>query len=688
MRVSGLACPGSARIAVAAVTLALAAAANPRDDAAEIAALTIAVIDAPDWSARDVRFVLDGAGAELRIATLTLPDPAGVLEAVHVHCARIVPDGAFVTCPTARLRATRDDERLSFDAALGWSPARSALRVRIPRLEVGDGELGLSGEFGARAYALELDARDVPLALIARAFAAWPADVTVSAGRAHGELRLARTGARAEGRAELEITGLAFNDESGRIAGEGIVSRTVLDLYREPGGAWQATLESGIGAGGAYAEPVYLDFSRYPLALGATLRADPTRGTLEVSEFDVEQPELARLSGTWLATRDAPLARLSLAVERAALPGAYDAWLQGALLGTPFDRLDLAGEVVGRLEVANGRPTSVEARLAELDLEDRDGRFALYGADGAVHWHADPETARDSRLAFAGGFVYGAGFDGSELAFRLAAADGALLEPARIPLLGGALRLQRLSARDWDTPNVAIELEAEVEPIELRQLTLALDWPAFGGTLSGRLPLLSYGNGVVTLGGSLEAKAFDGDVRVESLRVNRPFGVVPEIAATVRMRNLDLGMITNVVPFGSVSGRLDADIEGLRMLKGEPIAFDARFRTPEGDSSKRRISQRAIGTISRVAGGGGAVLSNTFLSVFRSFPYKRLGISCRLENDVCHMDGIAPADAGYYIVEGALLPRLNLIGRVREVNWSRLMAQLEQALAEGEFEID
>ena len=83
------------------------------------------------------------------------------------------------------------------------------------------------------------------------------------------------------------------------------------------------------------------------------------------------------------------------------------------------------------------------------------------------------------------------------------------------------------------------------------------------------------------------------------------------------------------------------------------------------------------------------MLSTTFLRIFENFSYAQLGIGCRLENDVCHMDGVAPApEGGYYLVKGAGLPRIDLIGRVRSVHWSRLMGQLEEALREGEFVIE
>jgi len=304
-----------------------------------------------------------------------------------------------------------------------------------------------------------------------------------------------------------------------------------------------------------------------------------------------------------------------------------------------------------------------------------------------VNWAQQASDIDSSFIGVSGGFIYEAGFDATQFELGIAGVAIDLLEPARIPMLGGALAINTLTLRDYGSDELSLGLEAELEPVDLGKLTVALNWPAFSGSLSGRLPLLRYHAGVVTVGGNLEAQAFDGDISVENLRIEQPFGIVPIISASIRLRNLDLERVTEVVPFGRVSGRLDGDIDSLRLLKGEPVYFDARFRTPENDDSKHRLSQRAVDTISRVAGGGAAI-SSTFLRVFKHFAYDRLGISCRLENDICHMDGVEPADEGYYIVKGASIPRVDLIGGVRRVQWSRLMGQLEQALNEGEFRVE
>jgi hypothetical protein len=78
-------------------------------------------------------------------------------------------------------------------------------------------------------------------------------------------------------------------------------------------------------------------------------------------------------------------------------------------------------------------------------------------------------------------------------------------------------------------------------------------------------------------------------------------------------------------------------------------------------------------------GGTGAVLSSTFLRLFEEFSYRRLGISCRLSRGVCEMDGVAPAEKGYYIVEGGgLPPRIDVLGFNRRVDWPVLLGRLKQ----------
>ncbi len=177
---------------------------------------------------------------------------------------------------------------------------------------------------------------------------------------------------------------------------------------------------------------------------------------------------------------------------------------------------------------------------------------------------------------------------------------------------------------------------------------------------------------------------FDGELRIENLQLERPFGVLPTLAADVRARELDLTLLTGTFEFGAIEGRLDADVLGLRLLNWEPVAFDSFLRTSLTAEGRRRVSQRAVNNLSSLGGAPGmAVLSQTALRFFETFRYEQIGLRCVLRNNICQMDGLEPADTGYYIVKGSGLPRLNVIGFQRRVDWPVLLARLAQATSGG-----
>ena len=190
-------------------------------------------------------------------------------------------------------------------------------------------------------------------------------------------------------------------------------------------------------------------------------------------------------------------------------------------------------------------------------------------------------------------------------------------------------------------------------------------------------------------GGMLLLRVFDGEITLDNLRLSQPLGVVPRLWVDAVARNIDLRLMTEAFSFGRIEGRLGGHVEDLYMESWRPVAFDAQFATPAGDKSRRRISQRAVDNISSIGGGGmGGALSRSLLRIFEDFPYARLGIRCRLENGVCHMGGVGPAESGYYIVQGRGLPRIDVVGYAEEVDWPRLVAQLKSVSLEGDVRVE
>jgi hypothetical protein len=162
--------------------------------------------------------------------------------------------------------------------------------------------------------------------------------------------------------------------------------------------------------------------------------------------------------------------------------------------------------------------------------------------------------------------------------------------------------------------------------------------------------------------------------------VRDPLGPWPRLYGDIVARNLDLNQITSTFQFGGITGRLDGDVIGLETFNWSPVSFDARLATPVNDRSAHRISQKAVKNLSSIGGGSGggvaAALQGGLLKFFDTFHYDRIGLTCKLQNDVCIMGGAEPAKSGYYIVKGSGIPRIDIIGNSHRVDWPTLMAQL------------
>jgi hypothetical protein len=689
-------CCWEIRLAALIIALSIGATAVAQSDPSLI---ELAAIGGAGWSANGVTLTVDlaatsGPAVDLRAREIRLLDGTIVVTDLRIQCAGFSVNLRHVRCPNSRYSFTYGGAQRGGQIELEYRAREGTFSGVFPQQGAGSGTLTLS----LRDIGGETQLSAVGSELLVSRFAPYlqPLLATMKPSETNFELAdgtLSFT-VRSEGRraphlnVQMTLQDLAFSNTSGELAGEALDVTLEADAHRDfDGQRWTGNVAFALEQGGLYAEPVYLDIDAQPLSGSSQFRYESVVGALELMALKVEQRDVLRLHGRARGTFADGLEQMLVEIDELKFPAAYETWLAGLLVGTPLAALDVDGALSASFAMDAGQASTFTVQLGNLNVEDRDGRFAIYDLGGEINWARDGANLSASEINAQGGFVYGAGFDAIALELGIAGEAIDLLAPAHIPLLGGALKIDSFSLRDYGSDDLSLGFEAQLEPIDLGQLTVALNWPAFAGTLAGRLPHLRYSHGVVTLGGNLEARAFDGDISIEGLRVEQPFGIVPAVSASIRMRNLDLEQVTEVVPFGRVSGRLDGDIENLRLLKGEPIAFNARFATPVDDDSRHRLSQRAVETISRVAGGG-AVLSTTFLRIFKNFAYDKLGISCRLENDVCHMGGVEPSDDGYYIVKGALAPRVDLIGRVRKVQWSRLMSQLERALNDGEFKID
>ena len=485
--------------------------------------------------------------------------------------------------------------------------------------------------------------------------------------------------------ADLRDSSLA--NEAGTVAADGVAGKLSLDVLLESN---RTSLTAAFDSerGEAYVEPVYANFSEHALHLQVENVATPDFSSFDIPEFRLRQEGLLDVDGSAtirFPTNSAKRMGISADVElrNSSVENLYTNLIKIAAAGTMLGDLETDGHLAGSVSVIDSALQSVALELDDVILDDRAGRFAIYALNGNVDWSADDNHAPTvSQLGWGSGSVYSIIIGSGSVDLKLGNDDVALLKPLRLPALGGALKINELVLENFDSDDATGRLDAELEPVQLGQLTGAFGWPSFSGRLSGKLPLLQLKENTITVGGTLSARAFDGTMEVSNLRVEQPFGRVPRMQADVSFRDLDLERVTEVFSFGVIQGRLSGDVPGLTMQNWRPVAMDMHLYTPANDKSKHRISQRAVENLASVGGGGaGAILSTGFLKFFDVFAYDRIGLRCALKDGVCKMSGVGPVNSGpegrgYYLVKGSGVPRIDVVGYRDTVSWPRLVQQL------------
>jgi hypothetical protein len=574
--------------------------------------------------------------------------------------------------------------------------AQDAGRATLAATWTSDGlQLALSRAGGRFALALpraadaavQLNAERLPLPWLQPLLAERWQQARLTTGTLDAALELRQTAPDASELAgPLQFTGLGLDTSDGRIAAADVDASGRMRLGLLARGT-EIDVDLDLRGGEWLVGSLYAALPETAVALALGMRST-SAGGWDLVRLGWKDGAQLDVSGSGALDQEGALDALDLRFASTDLATAHRRYLDSLLATFGLPGLALEGALEGRAALRDAAPVEVDLTLARVSARDGGERFALHELEGTLRWTAGGE-ARDSDLSWTSAQLGAIGIGAARLPLRSTQRGLVLREPIELALLGGRLRLPRLAwtPTDSEQRGTRLDVAIELQGLDVAQLCRALDWPAFSGTLSGRIPGVRYADEVLSLDGGLAVDVFGGKVEIASMTLERPFGVAPTTAGDLVFDDLDLQPLTGAFGFGEITGRLDGHIRGLRLVDWSPVAFDAMFRTDPDARDERRISQRAVNDLTRVGGGGiAAGLQNQVLKLFDTFGYRRIGLSCRLANNVCTMGGVDSSGTGYTIVEGAGLPRVSVIGHQRQVDWPVLVARLKAA-TEGQVPI-
>lgn len=514
----------------------------------------------------------------------------------------------------------------------------------------------------------------------------WPG-ASFSAGTLDGRLAItAPASAPLTVSGPLQVQGLALSNADSSIAGDKLGGRFTLDYAN--GADTRVALAGELQGGEFLVGSTYVALPPTPVGLHIEARSNGTSGW-ELPRIEWKDGDVLATTGRASLAPDGSLRALDLQTHSDDLGPVRPRYLSGWLGLLGMGEVELRGAVDIHTRLADGQLAEVTATLRDTGLHDPASRFGFSGLRGELRYSADAPV--DSALQWDAGELYGLQFGAAVLPFT--SSDGSLRsrQPWSVPMQGGTLRLNDVVIRPAHADKGAdIRFGMALEGIDFGKVSHALGLPAFTGVLAGEIPSAHYANDRIDFDGGLALHLFDGKVAFSSLALERPFGSAPSLSADIALAGLDLQRLTEVLGFGSISGRLAGRIDGLRLVDWTPVAFDAQFTTMKARGVPQRISQRAVQDIGSVGDSSFvSSLQGKAIALFSDFGYRRIGIGCRLENEVCTMSGLpdsggAQGANAFTIVEGSGVPRLDVIGFNRAVDWKTLV---ERLIAAGKGEV-
>jgi hypothetical protein len=676
-----------------------------------LGAMTLERIDGEGWTASGITMEINMQAEPIqarvhinRLEWLSLgKQPARLFRDVSIKCAQLELQAMVIECNDAAINgAFPSIGAQSARGSLRLNRQTNALRLELSGFKVGGGTATVSGDWRKDAWSAKLQLQRGKVEAIQALAKSWLSDVP--ALNASGELDL---DLQLHGRAadvtkvvwRVDARQLTAGNDAGTLASDQLTFESQgslvksLDTHSSNNNDWRFTASLSSASGQAYAEPVFLNFQDYPIKLSATgeWRIDDKQIVLQ--EFLVAHDKALAASGhATMALGESPkMEALHVDIDKVEFPGAYAAYLQPFLLDSALGSLVTRGSVSGSADIVANAPTVLALNLKAVSAEDTQRRWSINDLNGAVRWQkAQDGDAEPSTLQWQRAQVWGIDVGAADIRFISNDRNFAITQATNIPVLDGSIQLTTLQIQNAGSPQMALQLDATLQPIGMPRLSKAFGWPTFGGRFGGRLANLQLRNGTLTLGTALQAEVFDGRVTIADLRLERAFSNWPRLSANIDIDNVDLEQVTTAFSFGGMTGRLSGKIDDLRLFNWMPVAFDAQLYTPRSDRSRHRISQRAVQNIGKLGGSGagiGAALSSGVMRFFDDFNYDRVGIGCKLENDVCQMNGVEAAPNGYYLVKGRGVPRIDVIGNSERVDWPRLVAQLKAATTSGGVEV-
>jgi hypothetical protein len=360
--------------------------------------------------------------------------------------------------------------------------------------------------------------------------------------------------------------------------------------------------------------------------------------------------------------------------------------------------------IIDKLSVAGQIAFQLHAR-GNLDRLTTEGRMTLQGGElrgGTNQWEIGPlaltlpfrvsypeklnSANRNSSgiLSIRGGRFGSRSLEPITSAISLSNNTLIFHQPIRLAIFGGSVEIANLAWPDIINNPKAMSFALDLRLLQLQELTDALGWPRFSGTLSGAIPQIRSTGDTLRSEGQVQSDLFGGQLQINQMEIENLFSAIPSLKLAARFQNIRLEQVSDIFAFGKISGILEGAVNDLVITEGQPARFQAQAETVERRGNSQWISVEALNKITILSSGQDSnVLYGGLAGLFENFRYSKMGFKASLRNDKLTLRGVESRDGKEFLVVGTLLPpTVNIISHTQEIGFSELLRRLERITTE------
>jgi hypothetical protein len=582
------------------------------------------------------------------------------------------------------------------------SVALTSLEARLPALS----PVRLSGRFdmdprGVRQARLETGGQKIPALrallgpFLPPGLAGWEfdgaVDIAVEAGTTAGPKR------DWEYSCVLAMSQVKLNDPTFAIAGEGLEPRVrVKGTYDPAKGLWAWTGALELAQGEFLWNNFYISWEKQPLKADVSGVLEQAAMMVDGLTVRVAFPPLGELHADGALRLAAPASFRLKAGARLNLEPLYSLYSRAG--AAPESRLRLGGTLSGDFEIQrDAAALSVKGRVAlgEGFIENPAAKVSITGFEADVPVDFAIPAGPGAQDSAGGAASPEKGFfrfrelktpilTFSALTLVLQSLPNAYrIEPFGLDLFGSRL--------EFGETGLTLEPQAstfhgrtslKLTGLDLTKLPVPSAELPLMGKAQADFPEVDIAPSRITAAGRAEIDIFGGRLIIRDVAVASPFSVGRAVSCNVDILELDLKKMTDVIPFGEMTGIIRGEIRGLTISYGQLESFNLRLESVPKKGVSQTFSLKAVDNLTVLSSGrqttGGS--GQFWLRFIKGFRYKEMGIVSTLKNDTFTLNGTIHENGVEYLVKKPALFGINVINRMPEnkISFKEMISRLER----------